>query len=73
MKFFVIVLFVDNLISIKKVIGYKGEIIWANNVPAGMPKKVLDPSKINKLGWKAKIDLESGLAKTYNGFLENYV
>jgi GDP-L-fucose synthase len=46
---------------IKKSIGYEGELQFNTNQPDGTPRKLLDTSKINKLGWVAKIDLEEGI------------
>ena len=43
---------------------FKGEILWDKSFPDGTPRKILDVSMINKLGWEAKIDLDSGLIKT---------
>lgn len=57
-----------NLIG--KVIGYNGKIIFDKNKPDGTPRKLLDSSKINNLGWKPKIDLETGLKMTYKIFLD---
>ncbi len=57
---------------IKKVIDFKGEIINDATKPDGTLQKLLDVSKINKIGWHYKIDLEEGLKKTYKWFLENY-
>lgn len=54
---------------IAKVVGYTGEIIWDTSKPDGMPRKVMDVSKINNLGWKYKTSLEEGLIKTYNWYL----
>jgi GDP-L-fucose synthase len=47
---------------IKKIIGYKGEIKFNTKKPDGTPRKVLDVSKINHYGWKAKTELEAGIA-----------
>lgn len=57
---------------IKKVIGFKGEIINDTTKPDGTSQKLLDVSKINKLGWKYKITLEKGITETYKWFLDNY-
>ena len=51
---------------------YKGDIIWDKSKPDGTPVKVLDVSRINSLGWEAKIDLETGLENTIKFFKENY-
>ena len=55
---------------IKRIIGYSGEFIWDKSKPDGTPQKLLDISKLNKLGFESKIDLESGIKSTYNWFLE---
>lgn len=51
--------------KIKKITGYKGEIVWDTSKPDGTPRKVLDISKIRTLGWEPKIDLEDGIKKVY--------
>lgn len=56
---------------IKDVIGFSGEIINDLNMPDGNPRKLLDSSLINQLGWKSSIGLEVGLKKTYEWFLNN--
>lgn len=53
---------------IKKTVGFKGEIIFDITRPDGPPRKVLDVSKINALGWKAKTSLESGVARVYEWY-----
>jgi GDP-L-fucose synthase len=55
---------------IKEVVGYKGEIYWNTDKPDGTPRKLLDVSKLNKLGWKYKTDLKSGIRKTYKWFIK---
>lgn len=57
---------------ISHVVGYEGEIQWDDTKPDGTPRKLLDVSKINKLGWSAKIDLESGIRSTYEWFLKHH-
>ncbi len=57
---------------IKKVVGYEGQIMWDASKPDGTPRKLLDVSKINNLGWKAKTSLEDGVKKTYTWFQKNY-
>ena len=56
---------------IQKIIGHKGEILLDNSKPDGTPRKLLDISKLKNLGWKHKINLESGIKKTYEWFLFN--
>jgi len=55
--------------TIKKVVGYHGEVIWDQTKPDGMPKKLLDASKLNSLGWKPEISLTGGIRATYNEYL----
>lgn len=54
-----------------KVIGYTGELTFDTSKPDGTPRKLLDVSKINALGWQANIELEAGLKDTYAWFLDN--
>jgi GDP-L-fucose synthase len=56
---------------IKEVVGFKGELKFDTSKPDGMFRKVVDVSKLDKLGWKSTISLKEGLEKTYQWFLEN--
>lgn len=56
---------------IKKIIGYQGEIIYDTTKPDGTPRKLLDVTRINNLGWKHKTSLEEGIKKTYEWFISN--
>ena len=56
---------------IKKIIGYNGEIKFDTTKPDGTPRKCMDVSKINSLGWRAQISLEEGIAKVYQWYLQN--
>ncbi|MBO6185759.1 MAG: GDP-L-fucose synthase [Chryseobacterium sp.] len=56
---------------IQKVTGHTGEILWDTEKPDGTPRKLMDVSKMHELGWKHKIELEAGITKTYQWFLEN--
>lgn len=56
---------------VQKIVGHKGNIIWDINKPDGTPKKLMDSSKLRKLGWEPKINLEEGIRITYDWFLEN--
>ena len=49
---------------ISELVGYTGQIVFDSSKPDGTPKKLLDVSKINRLGWRAKTDLKSGLRET---------
>ena len=57
--------------TVQKIVGFKGKIAWDTTKPDGNPRKLLDVSKINKLGWKNKIELKNGINSTYKWFLEN--
>ena len=54
--------------KIKKVIQYNGKIVFDTTKPDGTPRKILDSTNINSLGWKPKISLDEGLRKTYRLF-----
>ncbi|MEA5003657.1 MAG: GDP-L-fucose synthase [Christensenella sp.] len=56
-----------------KVIGYSGRIKWDTTRPDGTPRKLLDVSKLEKLGWKYKTELEDGIGLAYEDFLNNPV
>ncbi|MEJ2905710.1 GDP-L-fucose synthase [Pedobacter panaciterrae] len=49
-----------------KVVGYQGEVIKDLSKPDGTPRKLMDVSKLNAQGWKAKVSLEEGIKKVYN-------
>lgn len=57
--------------TIQKIVGHTGEIHWDDSKPDGTPRKLLDVSKMHELGWKHKVNLQEGIRKTYNWFLEN--
>jgi len=56
---------------VKQVVGYQGEIVYDLNRPDGTPRKLLDVSRINRLGWKAGVSLEQGVRDAYGWFLAN--
>lgn len=56
---------------VAKVVGYEGEILWDASRPDGTPRKLLDVSKIEKLGWRYKTELEEGIRLAYEDFLHN--
>lgn len=56
---------------IKKTVDYKGDIVFDPGMPDGTPRKLLDSSRIEKLGWKAKIGLEEGLRLTYDSYIRS--
>lgn len=56
---------------IQSVVGHQGEIIWDSSKPDGTPRKLMDVSKMHQLGWKHLVQLEEGIKRTYQWFLEN--
>ena len=57
--------------SISKVVGYEGKISFDSAKPNGTPRKLISTKKLNNLGWNSRIDLKSGLASTYDWFINN--
>ena len=56
--------------AVGKVVGYQGEITFDSSKPDGAPRKLMDSSRLNALGWNAKVDLEAGLRLAYQDFLQ---
>jgi GDP-L-fucose synthase len=57
--------------TIQKITGHQGEIVWDSTKPDGTPRKLMDISKMHALGWKHQVQLEEGIQKTYDWFVEN--
>ncbi len=57
--------------TVAKVTGYKGRVEFDTSKPDGTPRKLLDVTRVNSLGWQASITLEGGLKNTYQWFLKN--
>jgi GDP-L-fucose synthase len=55
--------------TVAEIIGFKGKIVYDTSKPDGTPRKLLDVSRLSAMGWKAKVSLQEGLAKTYADFL----
>lgn len=55
--------------KVAEIVGYPGEIIWDATKPDGTPRKLMDVSRLEKLGWKASTSLDAGLKRTYESFL----
>ena len=62
----------DLAIEICEIVGFNGELIFDTTKPDGTPRKVLDVTKINKIGWKARTSLSEGLKISYDWFVSNY-
>ena len=58
--------------TIKKIVGYHGEIAFDTTKPDGTPQKLVDNSRILSIGWQPKTDLKKGLEQTYQDFLKRY-
>lgn len=56
---------------VARVVGYKGKILWDTSKPNGTPRKLLDVSKAEKLGWHYKTELDEGIKLAYMDFLQN--
>jgi len=54
---------------IQNITGHKGEIIWDKNKPDGTPRKLMDSSKLQWLGWSSTIDLKTGITKVFNNYI----
>jgi GDP-L-fucose synthase len=55
---------------IRNIVGYPGEIVWDTSKPDGTPRKLMDSSRLFALGWKPKINLETGIRLAYEDFLK---
>jgi GDP-L-fucose synthase len=53
------------------IVGFKGRLAWDTTKPDGTPRKLLDVSKLQSLGWKPAISLREGIARTYDWFKSN--
>ncbi|PLX98382.1 MAG: GDP-fucose synthetase [Desulfuromonas sp.] len=58
--------------TISEVVGFAGELVFDPSKPDGTPRKLLDVSRLEKLGWSAEVDLKSGIESTYRWFRENF-
>ena len=56
---------------VRRVVGYEGGIVWNQEMPDGTPRKLTDVTKLHKLGWTHKIELEEGVQLAYDWFREN--
>lgn len=55
--------------QVAEVVGFQGRIVWDASKPDGSPRKLLDTTLLNTLGWKPRISLKEGLSRTYQSFL----
>jgi len=57
--------------TMKKIIGFKGDLIFDSSKPDGAPRKLIDVQRLTNMGWSYNIDLGDGIKKTYEWYLEN--
>ena len=57
---------------VKRIIGFKGDIVWDKSKPDGTPRKLMDSSRLFALGWRPQIDLETGIKLAYEDFLSRW-
>ena len=55
--------------KVKRVVGFEGSIVWDTEKPDGTPRKLMDSSKLYSMGWKPRISLDEGIARTYDEYL----
>jgi len=58
---------------VQGIVGHRGPIHWDNSKPDGTPRKLMDSSKLKKLGWKPETNLENGISSTYQWFLKHHL
>lgn len=58
--------------TVARTTGFDGEIVWDTTKPDGTPRKLMDGSRLARLGWTSRIPLEQGLDETYRWFLANH-
>jgi GDP-L-fucose synthase len=57
---------------VKEIVGYEGKLVWNTSKPDGTPRKLMNVSKIESLGWKHQIDLRKGIEMVYAEFVEKH-
>ena len=57
--------------TVKRIVGFEGEIVWNKDMPDGTPRKLTDVTKLHELGFRHKIELEEGVKLAYDWFKEN--
>ncbi|UZQ50352.1 GDP-L-fucose synthase family protein [Clostridium kluyveri] len=57
---------------IKEIVGYEGKLVFDSSKPDGTPRKILDVSKLENIGWTYKTELRCGIEKSYEWFKQNY-
>ena len=55
--------------TVKRIVGYAGDVLWDASKPDGTPRKLMDSSRLFALGWNPQVDLEAGIRLAYEDFL----
>jgi GDP-L-fucose synthase len=63
----------DLAVLVADIVGYHGDVEWDRSKPDGMPRKLLDCSKVNGMGWRPRVALGDGIRMTYHAFIEENV
>lgn len=58
--------------TVGRVVGYAGKIVWDTSKPDGMPRKLMDSSRLLALGWRPQVNLEAGIRLAYEDFLKRF-
>ena len=58
--------------TVKRIVGFNGNIVWDTTKPDGTPKKLMDSSRLFALGWKPEVDLETGIRLAYEDFVKKF-
>lgn len=58
--------------TVKKIVGFEGELLWDTSKPDGTPRKLMDVSKLHSYGWRHTIELEEGIGMAYQNFLDHH-
>ena len=58
--------------TVRRVIGFRGEIVWDTSKPDGTPRKLLDSSRLFAMGWRPQVDLETGIRRVYESFADSH-
>lgn len=59
-------------LTVKEIVGFKGQVVFDTSKPDGTPRKVVDTSRLSALGWRYKTELSDGIATTYEDFLKHH-
>ena len=57
---------------VRRIVGFEGDIVWDSTKPDGMPRKLLDSSRLFALGWRPQVDLATGIRLAYEDFLQRF-